>query len=61
MILLLSNYYPGDLIKNEKGGACGTYRGEKRNTYRVLLETPEEKRQLETTSVKWENNTESDF
>jgi len=27
MILLLSNYYPGDLIMNEKGGTCGMYEG----------------------------------
>jgi len=27
MILLLSSYYPGDLIKSEKGGSCGTYEG----------------------------------
>jgi hypothetical protein len=30
MILFLSNYYPGDLIKNEKGVACGTYEGRKK-------------------------------
>jgi hypothetical protein len=35
--------------------------GERRNEYRVLLGTPEEKRQLETASVKWEDNIETDF
>jgi hypothetical protein len=60
MILPLSNYYPGDLIKNEKGGACGTYGGERRNAYRFLLGTPDEKRRLETTSVKREDYIETD-
>jgi hypothetical protein len=27
MILLLTNYNPGDLTSNKKGGACGTYEG----------------------------------
>jgi hypothetical protein len=27
MILLLTNYNPGDLINNKKGGVCGTYEG----------------------------------
>ena len=27
MTVLLANYYPGDAVKNDKGGASGTYEG----------------------------------
>jgi hypothetical protein len=35
------------------GGACGTYRVEKRNVYRVLVMKPEEKRYLEDLGIDW--------
>jgi len=37
-------------------GACGTYGGEKRGIYSVLVEKPEGKRPLERPRRRWEDN-----
>jgi len=42
------------------GGACSTY-GERKGVYRVLMEKPEEKRQLGRPRRRWEDNINIDF
>ena len=46
-------------MKNEMGGACGTY-WETRNAYIVLLGKPEGKRPLGRLTRRWEDNIEMD-
>jgi len=42
------------------GWACNTYR-ERRGVYRVLVGKPEEKRPLETSRCRWEDNVKMDL
>jgi hypothetical protein len=42
------------------GGACST-NGEKRNTYRLLVEEPEGKRPLESLRRRWVDNIKMDL
>ena len=47
--------------KNEMGGACSTYGGERRGLYRVLVGKPEEKRPLGRPRHRWEYNIKMDL
>jgi hypothetical protein len=46
-------------MKNEMGGACGTY-WETRTVYMLLLGKPEGKRSLGRLTRRWEDNIEMD-
>jgi len=60
--LLLNKYYSDDQIeKNEMGGACSMYGGERRGVYRVLVGKPEGKRPLGSSKRSWKDNIKKDF
>ena len=44
----------GDLMKNEVGGTCNTYR-ERRRAYRVLVQEPNVKRPLGRRRHRWDD------
>jgi hypothetical protein len=46
--------------KDEMGRACSK-NGEKRNTYRILVAKPEEKRPLGSPRRRWEDNNRMDL
>ena len=43
------------------GGACGTYGGERRGVYRVLVGKPEGKRKFGRPRHRWEDNIKMDL
>jgi hypothetical protein len=47
-------------VKNEMGGACGTY-GERERVHRVLVGKPEGKRPLGRPRRRWEDNIKMDL
>jgi hypothetical protein len=62
-IRLVTKYYLGDKIKNNKmGGVCSTCEGEERGgANRVLVGKPEVKIEFERHRHRWEDNIKLDF
>jgi hypothetical protein len=62
VICTAHRYCSGDKIeKNEVGGACSVYEGERRNVYRVLVGKPEGKKQLGRPRHRCEDNINMDL
>jgi hypothetical protein len=60
-LVLLTQYYSGEQIeRNKMSSACSKY-GDRRGTYRILVDKPEEKRPLERPGRGWEYNITIDF
>jgi hypothetical protein len=57
---LLTQYFSGDKIENEIGGACSAD-GEERDVYWVLVGKPEGKRPLGRPKCRWEDNIKMDL
>jgi hypothetical protein len=58
--LRLIPYYPGNQIKkNEMGGTCGKH--EEEESYRVMVEKPEEKRPFGRPTHRWKYKIRTDF
>jgi hypothetical protein len=55
----LINYFGGDKIEEEMGGACSSYGG--KGVYRVLVGRPGRKRLLGRPRRRWEDNIKMDL
>ena len=58
--MIIIQYFSGDKIENEMGGACSAY-GERKGIDRVLVGKPEGKKPLGRPRRKWEDNIEMDL
>ena len=48
-------------MKNEMGGACSAYGGERKGVHRVLVGKPEGKKLLRRPKRRWEDNIKMDL